>query len=53
MILFPIGMFIIAISQITTKYVELSDLTEGLLLGIGIGLSLLVLVSYEFKAAQK
>ena len=38
LILLPIGMFIIASSQVFSYYFELPDLAQGSFVGIGIGL---------------
>ncbi len=47
-----IGMFIIATSQIITRFVVLTDLTRGALLGIGFGLLLLSIIFGNFKTAR-
>ena len=56
-ILMSSGMFIIAVSQIFSHFVELPDLTEGLFFGIGIGMSLLAYIellnTIKFKSKLK
>jgi len=45
-------MFIIAVSQIFSHFVELPDLTKGLFFGIGIGMLLLVIIFGKYRTAQ-
>ena len=52
LILMSIGMFVIAVSQILSHFVELPDLTKGLFFGIGIGMLLLAIIFNNFKTAQ-
>ncbi|WP_373058135.1 hypothetical protein [Zunongwangia sp. H14] len=46
------GMFIIALSQILSHYIELPDFLQGLLMGIGIALLLLAVSLGKFKPAR-
>ena len=52
LILMSIGMFVIAVSQIFSHFVEFPDLTKGLFFGIGIGMLLLAIIIGNFKTAQ-
>ncbi len=52
LILMSIGMFVIAVSQIFSHFVELPDLTKGLFFGIGIGMLLLATIFSNSKTAQ-
>ena len=47
-----IGMFVIAVSQIFSHFVEFPDLTKGLFFGIGIGMLLLATIFGNFRTAQ-
>ena len=49
LILLSIGLFVIAITQIISRYVGLSDLLKGSLVGIGFGLLILSLTFGKFK----
>jgi hypothetical protein len=51
LILMTIGMFVIATSQIITRFVELPDLSKGLFVGVGIGLLILSVTFGNFKTA--
>ena len=51
-VLLSIGMFVIAISQIFSHFVELPDLAKGLFMGIGIGMLLLAIIFGTIKTAQ-
>ena len=51
-ILMSSGMFIIAVSQIFSHFVELPDLTKGLFFGIGIGMLLLAIIFGKYRSAQ-
>jgi hypothetical protein len=46
------GMFIIAVSQIFSHFVELPDFTKGLFFGIGIGMLLLAIIFGKYRTAQ-
>jgi hypothetical protein len=50
LILMSIGMFVIAVSQILSHFVELPDLTKGLFFGIG--MLLLAIIFSNFKTAK-
>lgn len=52
LILLSSGMFVIAISQILSHFVELPDLAKGLFIGIGIGMLLLAIIFGNRKTAQ-
>lgn len=52
-ILSSLGLIIIAGSQILTRYVELNDLSKGLLIGTGIGLLLVLISKYSFIQFKK
>ena len=52
LILFPIGIFIIATSQIFSYYFELPDLAKGSFVGIGIGLLLTTLIFGNIKTTH-
>lgn len=52
LILMTTGMFVIAISQVITHFVELPDLAKGSFVGIGIGLLILSVTFRNFKTAQ-
>ncbi|GJM33639.1 MAG: hypothetical protein DHS20C18_26400 [Saprospiraceae bacterium] len=52
LILMSIGLFVIASSQILSHLMELPDLVNGSLFGIGIGLLLTSLIFGNFKTAQ-
>lgn len=47
--LIPIGIFIIAISQIAAHYFVLTDFTKAALMGFGIGVALVPLISRNSK----
>jgi hypothetical protein len=49
LILLSIGLFVIAITQIISRYVGLSDLLKGSLVGIGFGLLILSVIFGKFK----
>lgn len=51
-ILMSSGIFIIAVSQIFSHFVELPDLTKGLFFGIGIGMLLLAIIFGKYRTAQ-
>ena len=51
-ILLPIGMFIMATSQVFSCYFELPDLVKGSFVGIGIGLLLTSLIFGNIKTAR-
>ena len=51
-ILMSSGIFIIAVSQIFSHFVELPDLTKGLFFGIGIGMLLLAIIIGNNRTAQ-
>ena len=51
-ILMSSGMFIIAVSQIFSHFVELPDLTKGLFFGIGNGMLLLAIIFGKYRTAQ-
>lgn len=51
-ILLSLGMFVVAISQITSRFYEISDVTKGLFFGIGIGLLILAVTFGNFKTVQ-
>jgi hypothetical protein len=51
-LLLSTGLFVIAISQLLTHYVEVSDVTNGSLIGIGFGLLLTALIFGSFKKAH-
>nr|WP_309755717.1 hypothetical protein [Flavobacterium sp.] len=51
-ILMSSGMFIIAVSQIFSHFVELPDFTKGLFFGIGIGMLLLAIIFGKYRTAQ-
>ena len=52
LILLSIGMFVIAISQIFSQFIELSDFAKGSFMGVGLGLLLTSLIFGNFKAVQ-
>ena len=52
LILLSSGMFVIAISQILSHFVELPDLAKGLFIGIGISMLLLAIIFGNRKTAQ-
>ena len=52
LILFAIGMFAIAASQIIFHFVELADLAKGSFVGVGIGLLILSITLGNFKTVQ-
>jgi hypothetical protein len=54
LILLSIGIFIIATSQVFSHYIELPDLANGSLIGIGIGIGLLLtsLIFGNFKTVR-
>ncbi|MFT5754104.1 MAG: hypothetical protein ACI924_001331 [Flavobacterium sp.] len=52
LILLSIGIFIIATSQVFSHYIELPDLANGSLIGIGIGLLLTSLIFGNFKTVR-
>jgi hypothetical protein len=52
LILLSSGIFVIAISQIISRFVELPDLAKGLFIGIGIGMLLLAIIFGNRKTAQ-
>jgi hypothetical protein len=51
MLLLAIGMFTIAASQITTRFIELPDMAKGVFVGIGFGFLILSL-TFGVKSAQ-
>ena len=51
-ILMSSGIFIIAVSQIFSHFVELPDLTKGFFFGIGIGMLLLAIIIGNNRTAQ-
>ncbi|MBG6110200.1 hypothetical protein H4V97_000121 [Flavobacterium sp. CG_23.5] len=53
LILMSSGMFIIATSQVFSRFVELTDLTKGLFLGIGLGLLILAVALRNYNTVQK
>ena len=50
-ILISIGMFISAISQIFSQFMEFTDLVKGSFMGIGIGVLLIAIIYGNFKTA--
>ncbi len=52
LILLSVGMFVIATSQIISRFADLSDLAIGLFNGIGIGLLILSVTFGNFKTVQ-
>jgi len=52
LILLSIGMFVIAIFQIFSQFIELSDFAKGSFTGVGLGLLLTSLIFGNFKAVQ-
>jgi hypothetical protein len=52
LMLIPIGMLVIATSQILSKFIELPDLAKGSLIGLGIGLVLTSFIFGDFKLAK-
>ncbi|GGD96571.1 hypothetical protein [Maribacter cobaltidurans] len=53
MILMAVSMFIIAMSQIASRFITLNDFTKGSFIGVGIGLLLITLVFGDFKSVRK
>lgn len=51
LILFSIGLFVIASSQLLSQFTEITDMTRGSLMGFGIGLLLTSLMFGNFKTA--
>jgi hypothetical protein len=49
LILLSIGFFIIASSQILTRYTEISDMMQGLGIGLGIGLLVTSIIGRKLK----
>lgn len=52
-ILMSIGLIVIAISQVFSYQMELSDLAKGSFIGVGIGLLLTSLIFGNFKTVRK
>lgn len=52
LVLISIGMSIISFAQIISLYVEISDLTRGSFIGIGVGMLLVALIKGNFKSAR-
>lgn len=42
--LFPLGLFIIAVGQITFRFITVSDFVKGSSMGFGIGLMIVALI---------
>ena len=51
--LLTIGLFVIALTPIASRYLKTSDITNGIGYGAGIGLILLALRSFTSKSNQK
>tara|TARA_R110001606_G_C15141686_1_gene624636 strand:- start:365 stop:550 length:186 start_codon:yes stop_codon:yes gene_type:complete len=51
-LLLSTGLFVIAISQLLTHYVEVSDVANGAFFGIGFGLMLTATIFGKFKAVH-
>lgn len=52
LLLIPIGMFVIAASQVFSHYLELPDFAKGSFVGIGIGLLIIALIYGSFRTAK-
>jgi hypothetical protein len=52
LMLIPIGVLVIATSQILSRFIELPDLAKGSFIGLGIGLVLTSFIFGGFKLAK-
>ncbi|QRM90367.1 hypothetical protein FG167_14345 [Lacinutrix sp. WUR7] len=52
LLLIPIGMFVIAASQVFSHYFALPDFAKGSFVGIGIGLLIIALIYGNFRTAK-